>query len=49
MGLLLCSNPKLRQSSYGICTVGEIQVQGVFGDSVSADIAPVDVKRCNDE
>jgi len=32
-----------------VCIVGDIRVQGVFGDSVTADIAPVDVKRCNDD
>ena len=32
-----------------VCTVGEIQVQGVFGDAVAAGIVPVDVKRCNDD
>jgi len=32
-----------------IRTIGEIQVQGVFGNTVTADIVPVDVKRCNDD
>ena len=32
-----------------VCTVGKIQVQGVFGDTVTADITPVNVKRCNDD
>ena len=32
-----------------VCTVSKIQVQGVFGDTVTADITPVDVKCCNDD
>ena len=32
-----------------VCSVGQIQVQGVFGNAVTADIVPVDVKRCNDD
>ena len=27
--------------------IGEIRVQGVFGNAVNADIVPVDVKRCD--
>jgi len=29
-------------------SVGNFQVQGVFGDAVTAEIVPVEVKRCND-
>ena len=30
-------------------SVGNLQVQGVFGDAVTAEIVPVEVKRCNDD
>jgi len=32
-----------------VCIIGDIKVQGVFGDPVTADIAPVDVKCCNND
>ena len=35
--------------SNDVNTVGNIQVQGVFGNPVTADIAAVDVRRCNDD
>ena len=30
-------------------SVGEIRVQGIFGDAVTAAVVPVEVKRCNDD
>ena len=34
--------------SNDVNTVGNIQVQGIFGNPVTADIAAVDVRRCNE-